>query len=121
MVCNLVTSLNVAEGEFFRDKRPNMEATYHGQKMAVSVKDELLTNLVVKIFVNFDRKYSTDDNFNCARILMKKSPLYSLMPVFELDKNGVPISTIGNGEEGKKATSQAMNIPENTIVKPYFA
>lgn len=30
MVCNLVTSLNVAEGEFFRDKRPNMEATYHG-------------------------------------------------------------------------------------------
>lgn len=32
----------------------------------------------------------------------RESPLYSLIPVFELDKNGVPINTIGTGEEGKK-------------------
>lgn len=69
---HLVASLNVAEGEFFRYERQNMEAARHGLKMAVSIEDGQLINYAVRILVNFDRKHSTDDNFNCARVLLEE-------------------------------------------------
>lgn len=69
---HLVASLNVAKGEFFRYERQNMEAVRHGLKMAVSINDTQLIDCAVRILVNFDRKYSTDDNFNCARVLLEE-------------------------------------------------
>lgn len=71
-VCTSCGFIECGRRRIFRYERQNMEAARHGLKMAVSIEDGQLINYAVRILVNFDRKHSTDDNFNCARVLLEE-------------------------------------------------